>query len=34
MGVDYKKLIIELLENTNDNEKLKLIYRIIKRYLD
>jgi len=33
MAVDYKKLIIELLEKTNDNEKLKLLYRIIKRYL-
>ncbi len=35
METDYKKLIIELLEKTNaDNEKLKLLYRIIKRYLD
>ena len=34
MTVDYKKLIIELLEKTNDDEKLKLLYRIIKRYLD
>lgn len=31
---DYKKLIIELLEKTNDSEKLKILYRIIKRYLD
>lgn len=34
MAVEYKKLIIELLEKTNDYEKLKLLYRIIKRYLD
>ncbi len=31
---DYKKLIIELIRKTNDIEKLKLLYRIIKRYLD
>ena len=30
---DYKQSIIELIRKTNDIEKLKLIYRIIKRYL-
>lgn len=31
---DYKNLIIELIEKANDDEKLKLLYRIIKRFLD
>lgn len=31
---DYKKMIIELIKKTNDKEKLSIIYRIIKRYLD
>lgn len=31
---DYKLLIIKLIEGTNDIEKLSIIYRIVKRYLD
>lgn len=31
---DYKKAIIKLLKKTEDTEKLQIIYRIIRRYLD
>lgn len=30
---NYKKLIIALIEKTYDEEKLKIIYRFIRRYL-
>lgn len=30
----YKKMIIEMIKKTNDTEKLSIIYRIIRRYLD
>lgn len=31
--LNYKKLIIDLVNETDDMNKLKLLYRIIKRYL-
>lgn len=31
---DYRKMIIKLIKKTNNTEKLSIIYRIIKRYLD
>ncbi len=31
--MNYKKMIIEIINNTSDEDKLKMIYRIIKRYL-
>ena len=31
---NYKRMIIKLVKRTNDIEKLSIIYRIIKRYLD
>lgn len=31
---DYKLRIIELIEKTYDIEKLRIIYRIVRRYLD
>lgn len=30
----YRNLIIQLVKQTDNVEKLKMIYRIIKRYLD
>jgi branched-subunit amino acid aminotransferase/4-amino-4-deoxychorismate lyase len=33
MNMEYKKWIIELIQKCEDEEKLKLIYRIISRYL-
>ncbi|EOS41819.1 hypothetical protein C810_05151 [Lachnospiraceae bacterium A2] len=32
--MDYKKLIIELINNSDDEEILELIYRFIKKLLD
>lgn len=32
--MDYKKLIIELINNSDDEEFLELIYRFIKKLLD
>lgn len=31
---DYKKLIINLIRKATDTDKLKIIYRFVKRYLD
>ena len=32
--VDYKKLIIDLVNRSNNNELLELVYRFAKRILD